>query len=396
MTLFESDRNVQYTVSNTFVTIKTRGTASSRSSSCPPSLSEEDVPLSQFGSPRNSKMAADVDNFLVPPLTAHLLERHTSTSLEMQWNAESPQPESPTEATDVDSSAPGELMVERCPPLTATLLDRHVSAISDAHSPIPDTAQPVPGTNSSNFFSNIFSTNENPAPAPSKAGEMTPLDKAETLTDTSLVGDAAMSKMRYETQAAGLSKSQWTRVVHSGYGNDLWRDALRASDMDVVVGSSHPEGVYVRIPEKGTVDSVVTELQAINAVVRKKTTFPEMKRANKSRLQFKNSIIIYASEGSTRSTADTERSGSQRSGRSRTTEARTGYLEQFLHAPGFKDGYMEQQVDLESLMKRTPPRYHQPKPEPNSQFPMMFAAQPTPGNGMAPIYMCVGMMPAQM
>jgi hypothetical protein len=406
MTLFGNPRgrDVQYSISNTFVHIKTkRGDASSRSSSCPPTITDDDVSVMQspMASKREAELdfTAEVDNFLCPappPLTASALERHTSEidAKKVQEN----EVESPTQISEEESEEPGAMV----PHLTPFSLERHTSESRqrELDSPIPNTAQIVPGSGVAIFgddnpFTNMGNPFSTPKPAEpaevapkTPASEMTPLEKAETIADTSLVGDAALSKMRYQTQTAGLSKSQWVRVVHSGYGNDLWRDALRAADLEIVVGSSHPEGVYVRIPEKGDVESVVNQLQAINSAVRKKTTFPDMKRANKSRLQFKNSVIIHASDGSTRSTAATERS--DRSGRSRTA-----YLEQFLHAPGFKEGYPERgEMSWMQGMQGLPP-HMQHNADPNNPYPMMFAAQPTPGQAMAPIYMCVGMMGAQ-
>jgi hypothetical protein len=78
-------------------------------------------------------------------------------------------------------------------------------------------------------------------------------------------------------------------------------------------------------------------------------------------------------------------------------QQRTRFLERFLNAPGFNEGYPEQQAK-----SFQPPRgYNMPYPhpqmqmaDPNSQFPMMFAAQPAQGTNVTPIYMCVGMMGA--
>ena len=39
---------------------------------------------------------------------------------------------------------------------------------------------------------------------------------------------------------------RWIRVVHSGYGNAVWHEDLRASNLTFVAASAHPEGCYVR------------------------------------------------------------------------------------------------------------------------------------------------------
>lgn len=79
----------------------------------------------------------------------------------------------------------------------------------------------------------------------------------------------------------------WLRAVHSGHGQDLWRVELESKGMVVVHGPSPAEGAYVLIPPSTTPEEVVQALLQMNLIVRRRTHFDEMNRANKSRVVFK-------------------------------------------------------------------------------------------------------------
>merc|ERR1719456_1839091 len=151
------------------------------------------------------------------------------------------------------------------------------------------------------------------------------------------VGSQPMAEMRLLTQIWRMEQTRWIRVVHSGYGNAVWHEDLRASNLTFVAASAHPEGCYVHIPPNTSVDDIVNTLTQINLGVRRKTQFADMKRANKSRLQFKNEVLVNASEGpkgddsgsgSTTASDDSMRGAQGAQGERRGELA--GYLESFL------------------------------------------------------------------
>merc|ERR1719409_2422862 len=151
------------------------------------------------------------------------------------------------------------------------------------------------------------------------------------------VGSQPMAEMRLLTQIWRMEQTRWIRVVHSGYGNAVWHEDLRASNLTFVAASAHPEGCYVHIPPNTSVDDIVNTLTQINLGVRRKTQFADMKRANKSRLQFKNEVLVNASEGpkgddsgsgSTTASDDSMRGAQGAQGEKRGELA--GYLESFL------------------------------------------------------------------
>jgi hypothetical protein len=84
----------------------------------------------------------------------------------------------------------------------------------------------------------------------------------------------------------------WLRVVHSGYGQEPWRMALRNCGLRTVLAQSPAEGAYVNAPENCDASDVATYLTEINLLVRRVVRFKEMSRANKSRLQFKSEPIV--------------------------------------------------------------------------------------------------------
>merc|ERR1719182_918427 len=110
------------------------------------------------------------------------------------------------------------------------------------------------------------------------------------------VSRTALAEMRLLTQVWRVPSSRWIRVVHSGYGNAAWQDALRASKLCFVAASAHPEGVYVHIPPDTGREAIFHMLKKLNFGVREQTHFVEMKRANKSRLQFKDELLITPTE----------------------------------------------------------------------------------------------------
>ena len=58
-----------------------------------------------------------------------------------------------------------------------------------------------------------------------------------------------MAEMRLLTQIWRMEQTRWIRVVHSGYGNAVWHEDLRASNLTFVAASAHPEGCYVPATE---------------------------------------------------------------------------------------------------------------------------------------------------
>lgn len=180
-------------------------------------------------------------------------------------------------------------------------------------------------------------------------------------------------------------------------------------------------------------EAIVNRLTQINLSVRRKTQFADMKRANKSRLQFKGEVVIHfkndAGEGDS-TTASDQSSGDQRARRGELD----GYLEDFLASsqqqvptnPGVRMAEEMEYIPLHPGDRRdnpgdrreaeqmtpatgetTPPAgvmypmngaaHHG---QPNEQmyygynaYPMMFAAKPSQGQNTTPIYMYVGMMP---
>ena len=84
--------------------------------------------------------------------------------------------------------------------------------------------------------------------------------------------------------------TSWLRVVHSGYGQDVWKVELQKQGLTVLHSQSHAEGAYVRVPDERTPEDLVKTLIEINRSVRRR--FQDMPRANKSRVHFKFEPII--------------------------------------------------------------------------------------------------------
>jgi hypothetical protein len=102
-----------------------------------------------------------------------------------------------------------------------------------------------------------------------------------------------ISKMQDLTKKLNLKTSRWIRVVHSGYGGAKWYDSLRRSTVDWVAASKPAEGVYVHVPWMGT-DGICEAIKHLNSAVRRDTYFRDMKHRNKSRLQFKEELLVTA------------------------------------------------------------------------------------------------------
>jgi hypothetical protein len=203
------------------------------------------------------------------------------------------------------------------------------------------------------------------------------------------VGSQPMAEMRLLTQIWRMDQTRWIRVVHSGYGNAVWHEDLRASNLTFVAASAHPEGCYVHIPPNTAVDDTVNTLTQINLGVRRKTQFADMKRANKSRLQFKNEVLVNASEGpkveesgsgSTTASDDSMRNGQNAQGERRGEMA--GYLESFLQ-PTMGKPMPDKQFNL-------PNRPPAEKKGGRHGFPLdCFGPNQNPGQGHYPM----GVMP---
>jgi hypothetical protein len=154
----------------------------------------------------------------------------------------------------------------KVPPLTMLLLQRSPDLLDEPLTPVTQcSATP-----------NIFTQHE----------------------DTSNVCKLAFEEMREHTKDLGVDRTQWVRIVHCGYGNAAWRDALRQSCGTIVFGSNLPEGAYVHVPENSTPDKLVHQLMEINLAVRQQTKFLGMKRANKSRVVFKEVVVVDQDEES--------------------------------------------------------------------------------------------------
>merc|ERR1719352_1067837 len=99
--------------------------------------------------------------------------------------------------------------------------------------------------------------------------------------------------MRKHSSGEDGAPRTWLRVVHSGYGSQAWAEALKDSVHTHVTTARHQEGIYVLLRKGAAVADLVDDLMAMNLEVRKKTQFKEMKRSNKSRLQFKASVMVF-------------------------------------------------------------------------------------------------------
>lgn len=105
---------------------------------------------------------------------------------------------------------------------------------------------------------------------------------------------AAMAEMRAQTEKLQAKTTTWLRVVHCGYGNQYWVQALRGSSLTFVLGRTHPEGCYVHLAPGVRVEHVVEQLMGLNLLARRQTAGEVQKRTNKSRLQFKTKVTIQA------------------------------------------------------------------------------------------------------
>jgi hypothetical protein len=110
-------------------------------------------------------------------------------------------------------------------------------------------------------------------------------EKGNTL-GTSTVSQLTFEAMQRHGRKANCDTT-WLRVVHRGYGQAAWREALRDVALTTIDGPFASEGDYVRIPDGKSAEDIVNILIEINLKVRKAVWFKGMKRANKSRVMFK-------------------------------------------------------------------------------------------------------------
>lgn len=104
-----------------------------------------------------------------------------------------------------------------------------------------------------------------------------------------------VEKMRLLEPPAEGATVRWIRVVHSGYGNEIFADEVAATGYSLVGAKSRQEGYYIKAPEDQDIPSFVERLKAINKTCRDRSAFKEMKRSNKSRVHFKSEVAISAS-----------------------------------------------------------------------------------------------------
>jgi hypothetical protein len=105
------------------------------------------------------------------------------------------------------------------------------------------------------------------------------------------ISPSILSHMKRAMEAKGHVTMQWFRVVHSGYGKPLWFQAVEATKRPLVGSRSKADGCFVAVLPGETFDDVVTEMINLNLQVRRLSRFRAMKRANKSRVQFKSDPI---------------------------------------------------------------------------------------------------------
>jgi hypothetical protein len=110
---------------------------------------------------------------------------------------------------------------------------------------------------------------------------------------STFVAEYALERMRKHSSGEDGAPRTWLRVVHSGYGSQAWAEALKDSVHTHVTTARHQEGIYVLLRKGAAVEDLVDDLMAMNLEVRKMTQFKEMKRSNKSRLQFKASVTVF-------------------------------------------------------------------------------------------------------
>jgi hypothetical protein len=97
---------------------------------------------------------------------------------------------------------------------------------------------------------------------------------------------APLNSMRQVSQSMNC-ETIWIRIMHTGHGQDLWKADIESMGLVVVHGPSPTEGSYVMIPPWTAPEEVVYTLFHRNLSVRKRSGFPDMKRANKSRVTVK-------------------------------------------------------------------------------------------------------------
>jgi hypothetical protein len=90
--------------------------------------------------------------------------------------------------------------------------------------------------------------------------------------------------------------TQWLRVVHIGYGGELWLLLAKTRGFLIVVSLLAAEGLYVEIPPRLTVEEVIEVLSDISTEVRRLTRYKDMSRSNKSQILFKCEPFILSQD----------------------------------------------------------------------------------------------------
>jgi len=218
---------------------------------------------------------------------------------------------------------------------------------------------------------------------------------------------ATISQMQQFAAKLNLKSSRWIRVVHSGYGSATWEDALRRSDVTWVAASKKPEGVYVHVPTEMGKDGICQTLKQLNFAVRRDTYFRDMKRSNKSRLQFKEEIVVTAS--GTLIQEDASTSAGSEFGSPVEPSSDLDATEQFLSAlsadfqagPTVADAPTPHEMPGDSVLEyyQQPPqhqasprklRHDQPLMQAQSRCATNYAAYWRRETMTVPVYMCVG------
>jgi hypothetical protein len=145
---------------------------------------------------------------------------------------------------------------------------------------------------------NTFISVKNPSSCSKKRSSSAPpqvnLDRPKVeienghVTHLDRIAATTLVQMECIMLARGCATMKWFRIVHSGYGKPLWFQLVEATKRPLVGSRSKAEGCFVAVLPGETIDEVVDEMIAINLQVRRLSRFQSMKRANKSRVQFKS------------------------------------------------------------------------------------------------------------
>jgi hypothetical protein len=154
----------------------------------------------------------------------------------------------------------------------------------------PGSLRPGPGDTLSQLYSTM-SSNTSGCTADSGPPLRNGVERSTVEATAEFVSNNSLIELRECTQEVGHD-TVWLRVVHSGYGKDTWRSCLRSSKHKCYFAQSLGEGAYVQLLPGWKSDDLVAELTEINLDVRRRVRFNKMNRCNKSRLQFKQDLIL--------------------------------------------------------------------------------------------------------